>query len=54
MYIDNLLFAIILIAGIGFFAKNVIKLKRFTSSDLKGKPKNDADIILYFEVVLSF
>ncbi|MGC4039948.1 MAG: 4Fe-4S dicluster domain-containing protein [Flavobacterium sp.] len=28
MYIDNILFAIILIAGIGFFAKNVIKLKR--------------------------
>lgn len=28
MYIDNLLFALILIAGIGFFTKNVIKLKR--------------------------
>lgn len=28
MYIDNILFAIILIAGIGFFAKNVKKLKR--------------------------
>lgn len=28
MYIDNILFAIILVAGIGFFTKNVIKLKR--------------------------
>ena len=28
MYIDNILFAIILILGIGFFTKNVIKLKR--------------------------
>lgn len=28
MYIDNILFAIILIVGIGFFTKNVIKLKR--------------------------
>src|SRR6478609_3211855 len=28
MYIDNILFAIILIAGIGFFAQNVKKLKR--------------------------
>jgi hypothetical protein len=28
MYIDNILFAIILLAGIGFFAKNVKKLSR--------------------------
>jgi len=28
MYIDNILFALILIAGVGFFTKNVIKLKR--------------------------
>lgn len=28
MYIDNILFAIILIVGFGFFTKNVIKLKR--------------------------
>jgi heterodisulfide reductase subunit C len=27
-------------------------LKRFASSDLKGKPRNDANYILYFEVVL--
>ena len=28
LYIDNILFALILIAGIGFFARNVKKLKR--------------------------
>jgi len=32
--------------------RNVIRLKRFTSSDLKGAPKKDADTILYFEMVL--
>lgn len=32
--------------------RNVIKLKRFINSDLNGFPKNDANYILYFEVVL--
>lgn len=32
--------------------RNVIRLKRFASADLKGAPKRDADIILYFEIVL--
>jgi heterodisulfide reductase subunit C len=32
--------------------RNVIRLKRFIHSDLKGFPKNDANYILYFEVVL--
>ena len=32
--------------------RNVIKLKRFISSDLKGWPKSDANYILYFEIVL--
>jgi heterodisulfide reductase subunit C len=32
--------------------RNVIKLKRFISSDLSGSPKKDANVILYFEVVL--
>ncbi|RZJ64779.1 MAG: (Fe-S)-binding protein [Flavobacterium sp.] len=32
--------------------RNVIKLWRFVHSDLKGWPKNDANYILYFEVVL--
>jgi heterodisulfide reductase subunit C len=32
--------------------RNVIRLKRFWKSEMKGWPKNDANIILYFEVVL--
>ena len=32
--------------------RNSIKLKRFISSDLNGYPKNDANYILYFEVIL--
>lgn len=32
--------------------RNVIKLKRFANPDLTGAPNNDANYILYFEVVL--
>lgn len=32
--------------------RNIIKLKRFVHSDLKGWPKSDGNYILYFEVVL--
>lgn len=32
--------------------RNVIKLKRFLSSEMKGWPKSDGNIILYFEMVL--
>lgn len=32
--------------------RNIIKLKRFANKDLAGFPKNDANYILYFEVVL--
>lgn len=32
--------------------RNIIKLWRFAHGDLKGWPKNDANIILYFETVL--
>ena len=43
----------VLIAVVIFWIRrNVTKLKRFASSDLKGSPKNDANYILYFEVVL--
>lgn len=32
--------------------RNIIRLKRFANKDLTGFPKNDANYILYFEVVL--
>lgn len=49
----EILAALVLIAVFAFWSRrNVIKLRRFVSSDLKGWPKNDANYILYFEVIL--
>ncbi|MBU3682062.1 MAG: (Fe-S)-binding protein [Flavobacterium sp.] len=49
----EVLAAMVLVAIVGFYIRrNVIKLKRFVSSDLKGWPKSDANYILYFELVL--
>jgi heterodisulfide reductase subunit C len=49
----EILAVLVLIAVIAFWIRrNIIKLKRFISSDLKGWPKSDANYILYFEVVL--
>ncbi|WP_298152872.1 (Fe-S)-binding protein [Flavobacterium sp.] len=49
----EILAALVLVAVIIFLARrNVIRLKRFIHSDLKGWPKSDANYILYFEVVL--
>ncbi len=49
----EILAALVLVAVIVFWIRrNIIKLKRFASSDLKGAPKRDADTILYFEIVL--
>ena len=46
--------AILVIVAVFLFwtRRNIIKLKRFVSSDLNGAPKKDANYILYFEVVL--
>ncbi|MBN8642749.1 MAG: (Fe-S)-binding protein [Flavobacteriales bacterium] len=44
---------LVLIAVVIFWTRrNIVKLSRFASSDLNGKPRNDANYILYFEVVL--
>jgi heterodisulfide reductase subunit C len=44
---------LVLVAVLVFYARrNIIKLKRFIHSDLKGWPKSDANYILYFEIVL--
>ena len=49
----EILAVLVLFAVIVFWLRrNVIKLKRFMSSDLKGWPKSDANYILYFEVVI--
>ncbi|MCK8140945.1 (Fe-S)-binding protein [Flavobacterium sp. I-SCBP12n] len=46
--------AVLVLVAVSVFwiRRNVIKLKRFISSDLKGWPKSDGNYILYFEVVL--
>ncbi|QXP58627.1 4Fe-4S dicluster domain-containing protein [Olleya sp. HaHaR_3_96] len=44
---------LVLVSVILFWIRrNVIKLKRFMSAEMKGWPKSDGNIILYFEVVL--
>jgi heterodisulfide reductase subunit C len=49
----EILALLVLVAVITFLIRrNIIKLKRFIHSDLKGWPRSDANYILYFEVVL--
>lgn len=49
----EILAVLVLISVLVFWIRrNVIKLKRFVSSDLKIWPKSDANYILYFEIVL--
>ncbi|MFV8375968.1 4Fe-4S dicluster domain-containing protein [Flavobacterium sp. LB1P71] len=49
----EILALLVLVAVFSFWIRrNIIKLKRFSSSDLEGSPKKDANYILYFEVVL--
>ena len=49
----EILAVLVLVAVVAFWIRrNVIKLKRFLSAEMKGWPKSDGNIILYFEVVL--
>lgn len=49
----EILAVLVLLAVIVFWTRrNVVKLKRFLSAEMTGWPKNDGNIILYFEVVL--
>ncbi|WP_445750147.1 4Fe-4S dicluster domain-containing protein [Polaribacter sp.] len=44
---------LVLVAVFVFWMRrNVVKIKRFLSTEMKGWPKNDGNFILYFEVVL--
>ncbi len=46
--------ALLVFVGVVLFwtRRNVIKLKRFWNPEMKGWPKNDGNLILYFEMVL--
>lgn len=49
---EVLAFLVLVSVIIFLIRRNIIKLKRFIHSDLKGWPKSDANYILYFEVAL--
>ena len=49
----EILALLVLVGVIAFWIRrNIIKIKRFWSPEMKGWPKNDANFILYFEMVL--
>ncbi|WP_047546471.1 4Fe-4S dicluster domain-containing protein [Psychroserpens sp. Hel_I_66] len=49
---ELLAFGVLVSVIIFLIRRNIIKLKRFMAREMTGWPKNDANIILYFEVVL--
>ena len=49
---ELLAFLVVLAVTIFWLRRNVINIKRFFGDNMKGWPKNDANIILYFEIVL--
>lgn len=49
---EVLAFLVLITVIIFWLRRNVIKIKRFLSPEMKGWPKSDGNIILYFEVVL--
>ena len=53
-FFELLAFAVIVCVVLFWIRRNFLKIKRFLSNDLKGWPKNDANYILYIEVVLMF
>ncbi|WP_442267096.1 4Fe-4S dicluster domain-containing protein [Tenacibaculum sp. ZS6-P6] len=49
----EVLSVLVLVAVIVFwFRRNIERIKRFWSAEMQGWPKNDGNIILYFEIVL--
>ncbi|WP_417369690.1 4Fe-4S dicluster domain-containing protein [Flavobacterium beibuense] len=51
-FFEILALGVIVSVAIFYIRRNIIKLWRFAHSDLKGWPKSDGNIILYFETVL--
>jgi heterodisulfide reductase subunit C len=49
---EILAFLVLFAVVVFYIRRNIINLKRFIHSDLKGWPKSDANYILYFEIVL--
>ncbi|MEE1899368.1 (Fe-S)-binding protein [Flavobacterium rakeshii] len=51
-FFEILALGVIVSVAIFYIRRNIIKLWRFAHGDLKGWPKSDGNIILYFETVL--
>ena len=49
---EILAFLVLVTVIIFWSRRNILKIKRFWMSEMKGWPKKDADNILYFEVIL--
>jgi len=49
---EVLAFMVFIAVIIFWLRRNIIKIKRFLNKEMKGWPKNDGNIILYFEIVL--
>ena len=49
---ELLAFLVLVSVIIFWIRRNIKRIKRFLSPEMKGWPKNDANIILYFEMVL--
>ncbi len=51
-FFEILALLVIISVVIFWIRRNIIKIRRFISNDLKGWPKSDADYILYIELIL--
>ncbi len=51
-FFEILAFAVLAVCVVFLARRNILKLKRFISKDLKGWPKTDANLILITEIVL--
>ena len=51
---EILAFLVIVAVIVFWIRRNIIKLRRFMNPEMKGWPKNDANMILYIELVLMF
>ena len=49
---EILAFLVVVSVIVFWFRRNIVKIKRFLSSEMKGWPKLDGNLILYFEIVL--
>ena len=49
---EILAFLVLISVIIFWIRRNILKIKRFLSEEMKGWPKRDADLILYFETIL--